>query len=219
MEPYLEPTPVSSLDRGWNWSGDPANHGISTIAHAQLPAHAQTIWPHYEPQIPKNPHDRHTYLEPTDNTDLDMTLNPNRQTADFTRGVSLKFYNRQESDLTSQPSPDTEHGSFSSGVLLIPSEQDSNGTKDSIAIPTKTGKKKKSKSKKKDRMSLGEVQSDVANRSPTMIPRLEKKRGSIQFTDDIYLHIENEASKVWIYLYLSFCFLIPETKSLLNSDT
>ena len=190
-EPYLEPTPRSSPERSLDWHVEPANQNISTIAHAQLPVQAQTTWPQYEPQFPKSPEDRHTYLEPTDNLDLDMNLNTNRQTADFTRGISLKFYNRPESDSTSHLSTDTEHGSFSSAILLIPSEQDSNKI---TVVPTKSGTRKKSS--KKDKMNLEDVRSDMSNRSPTVVPRLEKKRGSIQFNDEKYLHIENGASKV-----------------------
>ena len=193
VESYLEPTPSNTLQKDWNWNIDPANQNISTIAHA-----------HYQPQFPKGA-DRQTYLEPTDNhqddLNLGITLNPNRQTADFTRGISLKFgdNSRESGDsANSHPPIDTNHGNFNSGILLNPSEQDSRGTKADL-VPIKSAKNIKSKSekkKKKDRLSLQDEEGDAGSSSSEEIPNLGKKRGSLQFTDDIYLQIEQDSSSV-----------------------
>ena len=189
VESYLEPTPTNTLQKDWNWNNDPANQNISTIAHA-----------HYQPQFIKET-DRQTYLEPTDsyhdNFNLDITLNPNRQTADFTRGISLKFdENRRESGDSNHPPTDINHGTVSSGILLNPSEQDSRGKKADM-VPVKSAKNIKPKSekkKKKDALSLQNMEGDVESSSTKEIPNPGKKRGSIQFTDDIYPQIEQDSS-------------------------
>ena len=143
VEYYLEPTPTNTLQKDRNWDSDPANQNISTIAHA-----------HYQPQFPKGA-DRQTYLEPTDNHqddfNLGLTLNPNRQTADFTRGISLKFgeNSRESGDFTnSHPPTDTNRGNFNSGILLNPSKQESRGMKADL-VPIKSAKSIKPKSEKK----------------------------------------------------------------------
>ena len=191
VDSYLEPTPTNTLRKDWNWNDDPANQNISTIAHT-----------HYQPQFIKES-DRQTYLEPTnsyhDDFNLGITLNPNRQTADFTRGISLKFEeNRRESgdSNSNRPPSDTNYGNVSSGILLNPSEQDSGGTK-TDPVPFKSAKNIKSKSekkKKKDRLSLQNTESDMESSSTKEMPNPGKKRGSIQFTDDIYLQIEQDSS-------------------------
>ena len=69
-------------------------------------------------------------------------------------------------------------------------------------VPIKSAKSIKSKSekkKKKDRLSLQDADDDVGSTDPKEIPNLGKKRGSLQFTDDIYLQIEQDSSSVWSF--------------------
>ena len=98
------------------------------------------------------------------------------------------------------------HGNFNSGILLNPSEQDSRGKKADL-IPIKSVnsiKPKSEKKKKKDRLSMQDEEGDAGSSSPKEIPNLGKKRGSLQFTDDIYLQIEQDSSSVWRFDSRSF---------------
>ncbi len=103
-EPYLEPTPRVPPT---GWDGRP----IAMISD-----------PHQNPPsgVLSNSADRSTYLEPDESAQLD--LQTNRQTADFTKGVSLTFPSKvQENEFIPKPNADCQK----SGIILLPSEKSS----------------------------------------------------------------------------------------------